>query len=662
MISIYDALENDSYRPKNQKEVLGRFDNYQIYSLVWVDYPQTETYFRRSRIYVSTSYGNGAFSNVFGYTIEKDFEPESQADNFTYSSERKGTGSIAFQRYSILPIPVNFNEIASLLNVRPKNSYEVRSRISRSQSFIYSDDYGNGAPTDVDLFQLYNVNRDGDSFYDYPESRSLKNSFASVGSPAQGTAQTYERKYYLVTEQIAVSNNTPPPLLSMYSAIGGYSGDNRISAKPYPIISISNSGTVQISYYRPNRLESVPNITSLDWMSYTVSIDKNKSIALPLIDVVFGSLVIDGDLDLVNAVKTSLNSIESENEYRWGSYFAENINTTVGEWKTIYDGFNSSIPSLPGTIFGRNYREYNSDPITRVLSANNNAWNNDDNNYEDINLNLNLSIYSNYPILDIREQKAYDWHVKPQLDGSYGDLVMNSPKLEDIWYALNAGKYAVNPDDPTKPRVTTLGHLIEKTAFLLGYRPEPDGNFKKELEEPRVKRVINSKQKLDKTKIGVNNFGSAGMILKRINNRFKGKEIVSDECVIVQDIPQLIGEFQDQINIALGLQESSAIEVNTESGTARYNNQLEVMIELVSIAKANQEMLRAALTSSLVTQGQTSEIIGGLGLPSLTKTLPVKIDGKNKQIPYKGISPHRSISQEIATCTYNVGIVTGHLI
>jgi hypothetical protein len=73
-------------------------------------------------------------------------------------------------------------------------------------------------------------------------------------------------------------------------------------------------------------------------------------------------------------------------------------------------------------------------------------------------------------------------------------------------------------------------------------------------------------------------------------------------------------------------------------------------------------MTRAALVSSLVTQSQTNELIAGLGLPSVTKTIPIKIGKKVRQVPFKGIAAHRSIAQEVATCTYNVGIVLGQVL
>jgi hypothetical protein len=147
-----------------------------------------------------------------------------------------------------------------------------------------------------------------------------------------------------------------------------------------------------------------------------------------------------------------------------------------------------------------------------------------------------------------------------------------------------------------------------------------------------------------------------------LNNRFDGNGIKADECVVVHDLIQLMAEYQDQLNLALNLQESSAIEIKGKDGTARYPNQLALMTELLNLATANQEMVRAALVSSLVAQGQTSELIAALGLPSVTKTLPIQIGNKIEQLPYQGIAPHRSISQEIATCTQNVGIVLGQVI
>jgi hypothetical protein len=297
-----------------------------------------------------------------------------------------------------------------------------------------------------------------------------------------------------------------------------------------------------------------------------------------------------------------------------------------------------------------------------IYYANNNIWNNSSINSSG-DLNYKPEIYVGDELVI---NQFFSYSTNP-LDLNY--TMPTSPyfleslqKIEAIHKALDAEKYSLNEIDPSAPRITNIGHLIEKIAYLIGYRPDANGNFSKDQEKSRIRKIITSKSKIDSSKVGVNNFGEEGMIVKRPNNRFKGNQIVSDECVIVKDLIQLISEHHDQSNLGFGTFESSAVKIERESGTAQYNNQLEMLVDLVSTVKDLQEMVRSTLLSSLATQGQTSEIIGGLGLPSLTKTMPIKINGKNQQLPYKGISPHRSLSQEIATCTYNVGIITGQLL
>jgi hypothetical protein len=264
----------------------------------------------------------------------------------------------------------------------------------------------------------------------------------------------------------------------------------------------------------------------------------------------------------------------------------------------------------------------------------------------------------------INDTLIFDKYFKPQLDGTFGSYTMpDTAMLKNISATLDADKWSFNYDDPTKPRVDNLGWRINRLCDILGIRVNTDGTINSEKDKKLVRQVIDNKKYIDPKKIGVTTFGELGMVVKRINNRFKNKdEIVSDQCVIIQDIPQQIQEYFEQINLALGIQESSAIEIKQGDTTARFNSQLEILIELVNLLSSGNEMTRAGLISTLITQSQTNELIAGLGLPSVTKTIPIKIDKKVHQVPFKGIAAHRSISQEIATCTYNVGIATGQLL
>jgi hypothetical protein len=262
----------------------------------------------------------------------------------------------------------------------------------------------------------------------------------------------------------------------------------------------------------------------------------------------------------------------------------------------------------------------------------------------------------------VNNQRAFDWHVKPQSDGSYGNLTMNSPMLEEVHASLGAGKWGINPDDPDVVRIDNLGWRIKRLCDILGIRVKTDGTIDKPAEKKLARRIIAREENLDPKKFGVTSFGEMGMAMKRISNRFVKDKIVSDQCVIVQDIPQKIDEYFEQINLALGIQESSAVQIVEGEKVARFNNQLEILVELVRLMSSMNEMTRSNLVSSLVTQSQSSEIIAGFGLPSVTKTIPIKIGKSVSQLPFKGIAAHRSMSQEIATCTYNVGLVTGQLL
>ena len=334
-------------------------------------------------------------------------------------------------------------------------------------------------------------------------------------------------------------------------------------------------------------------------------------------------------------------------KYRFADLLPENIADLFVKWNSLFDANNSN--SVNGIVATQTYK-------LRSITANNNWWNNGI-------IENDIEVDYSHPMFTVNNDRAYNWHIAPQTDDSTGSLTMDSPRIKEIHAALNAAKWSTNPDDANEPRQDDLGWRIERMNEVLGIRVGTDLTFDPVKEKAMVRRVVNSSQKLDPKKVGVNNFGSDGMVVKRINNRFKGKEeIVSDQCVIVQDLLQLIQEYQEQHNLAVGIQESSAIEIKEGKNRARFDNQLGLLVELFNLLTSANEMTRATLISSLVSQSQTNEIIAGLGLPSVTKTIPVSIDKKVTQLPYKGIAPHRSISQEVATCTANVGIVLGQLL
>ncbi len=439
--------------------------------------------------------------------------------------------------------------------------------------------------------------------------------------------------------------------------ITGYSLDNKLKVLETIQIVPTSTKTVTIEYYRANPHESIPGLTSIDIAHYTVDLVKGKPDYLPIKNPVMGTLWISD-----SAVESLVRQVNlPSGSYPISSYFPSGVSELFSEWQALHATATASLSPLTGT--GNLITESNTSYVSstvRILGANNDVWNN---NYQINDVDFDI----NHPMFSIDNQRAYDWHIKPQTDGSYGNLIMDSPRTIEIHAALNAGKWGINPDDPSTPRMDDLGWRIQRTNEILGIRVGTDGKFDPEIEKKIVRQVIPSNAQVDAEKVGVNNFGSGGRIVKRINNRFDKDGIKSDQCVLVHDLMQLLEEHHDQNNLAFGIQESSAIEIknpNDKEGKdrARFDNQLGLLLEMFNLLSSANEMTRSNLISSLITQSQTSELIAGLGLPSVTKTIPIKIDKKVNQVPYKGIAGHRSLSQEVATCTANVGIVLGQLL
>jgi hypothetical protein len=423
--------------------------------------------------------------------------------------------------------------------------------------------------------------------------------------------------------------------------VGGYALDDR-SIPDNPQIVATETKQVTIKYYRQNKLEQIPDLKSICWMVYKCDLIKGENYYLPIKDCVLGTLYIS-DSNVLNL----LSSLPTESgRYPWNDLLPQSIPGLFSHWEYL-----SSIESaIPANSF-----VFTETRILRKIAANNDIWKN-----ATFGDDINPDPIQDHPMFKVDRERAYQWHLAPVEEG-IGTLVMDSARTMEIHAALNAALYAKNPTTG-ESRIANLGHLIEKSAAFLGYRPEPDGTLSHDKEKAKVRTVISKDNPVDPSKVGVNSFGEQGMVVRRLNNAFTGKEITANECVLVRDLPQLLAEYQDQINLALGLQESSAIHVETQNGTAQYQNQLQVLTELLNLSISNHDMIRSALVSVMVAQGQTSEIIAGMGLPSVTKTIPVEIDGKISDLPYQGIAAHRSISQEIAVCTQNVGIVAGQLL
>lgn len=502
--------------------------------------------------------------------------------------------------------------------------------------------------------------------YNWVEATNINNDYYTRQSYAQGNnVAAFEWGLKLRVEKINVWKTNTELSNTFTSAskpdyenlINGYYLDSRTLPSNIKIVA-PQTKTVLIEYYRQNLSEGVPSLKSIDWMYYKVDLIKGRECYLPIFSPVLGTLWIDDPV-----IESLIKGIPAlPGQYSYADCFPSAVSGLFSYWNGLYEAANSIATAVsPGSLISDFITTQVSSSV-KILGASNNYWN----NAQAVN---NLGFDINHPMFAVDNLRAYNWHIKPQSDGSYGDLVMNSPLLENIGKALDVAKWSVNADDPNLPRVDNLGWRINRICDVAGIRVKTDGTIDTDRDKKLVRQVVNKDKTIDAKKIGIISFGELGMVVKRISNRFKRKgksaEIVSDQCVIVQDIPQLMQEYFDQINLALGIQESSAIEIkqgDKGEDIARFNNQLEILIELVNLMSSSNEMTRSTLVSSLVTQSQTNELIAGLGLPSVTKTIPIQIGKKVTQLPFKGIAAHRSISQEVATATYNIGIVLGQVL
>ena len=505
---------------------------------------------------------------------------------------------------------------------------------------------------------------------------------------------------YVDIYKVDISNNSvsnlTPAKPCYIDLLRGYRLDPRV-APSIKAITPTKSGFIDIGYYRQNLLEPIPGLKSIDWIEHTVLLEENKPILLPIVEAVLGGLWIS-DPDIEAQIKELPNLV---NEYAFSDYFPLAVSGLFSYWNTLF----ANAIAIPDQVPTGTLAEYSTSTLIstnyKVIGANNNVWNNAS-PIDDINADIT------HPMFAVDSSRTYNYHFKPQLNGSFGDLVMDSPRLinmsvwmqdlilalepesnkttdltstppkhtlgwhitngggdsqkvKEIHKALEADKYSKNELNPNAKRVTSLGWLINRQAEVLGIRYNANGKIDKDKEKKLAREVIPANKVLDQKKYGGSCFGDEKLLVRRLNNHFGKNGIESGGVVGVADLPQLMLEVLDQLNLSLGVQESSAIEIKHDGQTHRYPNLLALVTE-IAIHQFNQSQYsKSTHISSLVTQQQTGEIIGGLGLPTVSKQLLRTVNGNNAAIPYWGIAPQASIAKKIDTCAYNVGLVLGQV-
>jgi hypothetical protein len=444
-----------------------------------------------------------------------------------------------------------------------------------------------------------------------------------------------------------------------YSLVPPYYYLDSRSQLPNSVVIANKTETVFIKYYQNNPEEKIPNLKSIEWREYSIKFIEGESYILPITHLVLGTLYCSQQVrDLLVALPVA------QNAYDWIKAFPSGLSALMSEWNNLY---NIEInKQLTVTVDTQDFIEIVSNVTTetnetgrtiRRLSANNNHWNQTQLAYLASDLNSDIL----HPMFAIDNQRAYNWHIKPVAEG-IGTLVMDSPRTIEIHKALDAAKYAIDPSTGGE-RIANLGWYINRQSEVLGIRVKPDGTIDEALEKTINRRLhVEGSTENDPQEFNPNCFGSEGMLVRHIPNKFSPSGTEAGGYRKVKDIPQLLAELHEQANAAMGYQEGTAIEIQLDGQTYRYPNQLALLTELFVTAKQTATYSKGAFFSSVIGEQSIKEVMAGLGLRTVDKFLEFKVASKTAKLYYKGISASQSIRRKLSAVTTNIGIAIGNII
>jgi hypothetical protein len=473
-----------------------------------------------------------------------------------------------------------------------------------------------------------------------------------------------KNKYYRYVENTA---SAPIPEKPNYMCFAnGYYLDSR-TIPSNPVVTPTINRIETIGYYQKNHLEGIPDLTTIEWREYQIDCKKNQPVKLPIYNLVMGTLYCSSDIKtLISATATTIS------EYSWVNAFPDGIAPIFAHWMSLYNPLaaaqNSITPNTTGfssTLSTKTIQVFELERVVRRISANNNHWQ----TTPIAELDNDLHPLPNHPMFLVNVARTYNYHFSPQIEG-IGTLIMDSPRtiethkwVELIAKALNVFKFAVNTIDSTIDRVSNLGWYLENIAKVLGIRVDANGKIDEAAEKAENRRIhadgteINDVQEYNPAC-----FGSEGMLVRHLPNKFSPSGTVAGGYRKVKDIPQLLAELHEQANAAMGYQEGTAIEIQLDGQTYRYPNQLALLTELFVTAKQTATYSKGAFFSSVVGEQSIKEVMAGLGLRTVDKFLEFKVAGKTAKLYYKGISASQSIRRKLSAVTTNIGIAIGNII
>ncbi len=446
--------------------------------------------------------------------------------------------------------------------------------------------------------------------------------------------------------------------------ITGHPSDSR--KLPVYMEGIATSDRViSYGYYRRNELEDHPKVwATIDWLQYSQRVTKGKKYRLAINNPVLGTLDIDaltlGELidrvgDYPKAYLPIGAAVGDLIVYWTATYTAPDVLVgTVGALNTpgTYNSVSGWAVENEQHLFRRSVVEFQS--ATRVLAATNDRW-----QLGSFTASLNPPT-GNHPAFQGIDDQTLFYQLNS--DNSIGTLIMDSPRIKEIHQALEAGKYATDPD-LGGARVANLGWLIENSARVLGLRRKPDGkvDMPKERDKYKPKTLMNPYSPQGEHYLTT--WGDTGRYMPFLPTTYNSDGKEEKRYDVVSDLPQMLEAMLRQLDVSLGVQHGSEIRVKGLDGKIQaYPNQLALLLHLAN--QIEQIKYDAAKTRNVtaVSGQEIRELFSGIGIPSTQKYLPLvdPNNGKEQQLPYFGHQKNQpSIANTLATLAVNIGVIVG---
>jgi hypothetical protein len=486
-----------------------------------------------------------------------------------------------------------------------------------------------------------------------------------------------------------------------YDLIYNYKLDNRTVPNEITLLSSVNT-TVRVGYYRRNPLERYSEktnvLTTLDYANKLITLKAGIEQKIPIENIVLGTLHLSNSS--VQIISTQSNTYYDPKYLKFDTALIAEL---FSQWMNLYDleierqelEYPYFFPKTPNTT----------NPIAstgkdlKILAAYNNYWqngntysnlDNDPNhtpNHPLFNTDLNPVDIPEHPVFyrdlayvrisDYRydpqpETKVYRDYFEPQSNGSFGRLVMDSPriiemrdKVDSIFNALDAQKYSTNDVDLALPRVSNLGWHINRQSEILGIRVDANGVIDRQKEKDKYNPQILNNPQYAEGDYGVTCWGKYGMVIPRLITEYDGSGQIRQPYHVVYDLPQIVRAFQGDIDTALSLQHGTEIRTRDIDGkVGKYPNQLALMLDLHRRTQAIELYSQRSYNLNTVSNAEIRGLYGGLGIPVsqqfINATNLVGKTGVNRKLPYFSYQKgQQTIASRFTTVEVNLGIILG---